>query len=246
MTRNWVLICLSIVIIFTVGTLVFFLWLPIEMITISNFIAYTSSLSTVIMVIIYLFTYYQQLNVMQNQLKEMKFSRNVEIQPLPYLEEPKGEMSLSRFFQIYETDFKKIGLMCRFFSEFEVTNIGNGPAVTIDFIPKFYEKIPNNQGDSPLIESMGKRIECISLREGDSQKISFLSFDPDVKVVEKLLQKHVVLLFVKIVYKNSLGMAFKENVGFWVSVAREHEDKIKSCLKINKTAEIDFGKKVRV
>ena len=167
----------SIPVIFAVGVIAFFLGLPPELLTITNFIAYASSLSTVIMVLVYLFTNSQQLRIMETQLKEMEMSRNSQIQPLPYLEKPKAEMQVSRYYIGPSTKFKRMRLCCRFFFEFSVNNIGNGPAVAVDFIPKLYPELPSNDYHyyDSLVDSLGRRIECISLREGDSKK-SVISF----------------------------------------------------------------------
>ena len=245
MNREW-LLAVAVLIILVFGIVAFFVLLPPELMTVANFIGYASSLSTIIMVLVYLFTTSRQLNIMRNQLNEMQFSRNVEVQPLPYLEKERVTLELPRYYTSPATEFKRMTILCRFFFDFTVTNIGNGPAIAVDFIPKLYGVVSAGKKEDTLVESIGKRVECISLREGDSRKIGLMFLDAGHKTVETLLKKYRVALACTITYKNALDMAFKEEMGFWISIPSEKEVKtIKSCLKTVKTAEIDFAEQVK-
>lgn len=247
--KNDLIMITSIPIIFTIGIFAFFIFLPQELITITNFIGYASSLSTVIMVLVYLFTNSQQLRIMKIQLKEMEMTRNSQIQPLPYLEEPHAKMDLIRNY-IDPTKPDEMFLMSRFFFQFTVKNLGNGPAVSVDFIPKLYtNQIFSNEESKFLIDTIGERIECISLREGDSKKISFFFWDKNHSVIESLLRRYMIgptLLKCTIVFKNSLGMAFKEEIGFVLNTQSDEDyEQIKTSVKTSKTIDIDFGDRMK-
>lgn len=248
MKKDWIMIA-AIPIFFGIGIIAFFVLLPSELLTITNFIGYASSLSTVIMVLVYLFTNSQQLRIMKIQLNEMEMSRTSQIQPLPYMEKPKAKMSLTNFY-IKSSNQNETRLTCRYFFEFNVKNLGNGPAVEVDFLPKIYKNTTVSIDNSKfIIDSWGKRIDCVSLREGDSKKISFLFFDDKHEVAEAFLSGSMygsVLLKCTIVYKNSLGMAFKEEIGFAISSQTTEDDElIKTCLRVSKTVELDFGKRIK-
>ena len=106
---------LTIPLIFTIGILVFFKILPQEIVTISNFISYTSSLATLLMVLIVIFTTQQQLN-------EMKNTRILQTQPLPFIT-PSKESHLERPTFFYDYPISKAELLCRIFVLFEIQNL---------------------------------------------------------------------------------------------------------------------------
>lgn len=242
--REW-LSSVAVLVILVAGIIAFFVMLPPELTTITNFVSYMSSLSTIIMVLVFFFTTSRQLSIMRNQLDEMQFSRNVEVQPLPNLEIGTASVELPRYYVGPGTDFRKMRIMCRFFFTFNVTNIGNGPAVAVDFIPKLYGRLPPEKETMTLVETVGRRVECISLREGDSKKTHFMFLDGDHKAVEALAKGGEVALPCTIIFKNALGMAFKEEIKFWVDIPSEKEaETIRTCLKTVRTAEIDFREQV--
>jgi hypothetical protein len=248
--REW-LSPIAILVTLAVGIIAFFVLLPPELITVINFVSYASSLSTIIMVLVYLFTTSRQLNIMRNQLDEMQFSRNVEVQPLPYPEEAKANLELPRYYTSPATRFEKMALLCRIHFNFKATNIGNGPAVAVDFIPKLVAcaspwGFTRQKETITLVETVGRRVECISLREGDSKETSFMFLDREHRIVEAILERRDVALSCIVTYKNALGMAFKEEISFWIDVPWEKEmETTKLCLKTAKTAEIDFAEQIR-
>lgn len=72
------MIAISIPIIFTIGIIAFFNLFPKETLTLGNFISYTSSLATIIMVLVVIFT-------TNLQLKEMKSMRVLQNQHFPLI-----------------------------------------------------------------------------------------------------------------------------------------------------------------
>lgn len=126
MKRDWLMV-ISIPIIFVAGMVSFFVLLPPELITLVNFVAYVSSLSTIVMVLVYVFTTSLQLRAMQSQLNEMQYSRDAQVQPLLYFDKLKMSVKAPRFCLDPET--KKAGFVDRVDFDFSVSNIGNGCAL---------------------------------------------------------------------------------------------------------------------
>lgn len=240
------IIALTIPILYLIGIVSFFGLISGQSMTVANFIGYASSLSTVIMVLVYVLTTSRQLQVMHRQLEEIKYSRNVQSQPLIFLEGEKLALQLPRYYVGPQDDFMSMRVLCRLSFMATVRNIGNGPAISIDFIPSLAE---NRQGKtSTLVESTGERIECISLREGDQQRISFLFIDRNHEVVASLLERNPVRLHAIMLFKNALGMTYKEEMEYIAEVdTRNKEDMeiLKKSLKILKTADIDFSDYIR-
>ena len=213
--NDWVGFAL-IPVIFIGGISLFFLLLPSEAISITNFVAYAASWSTVVMVLIYVFTNSRQLKIMQRQISEMNLTRNVQFQPLVYPKEPKVECETPQYFGDPATEFKKMEFCCRIYVTFKVANLGNGPAVELDFLPKIITKTWDRTGSKPKeqikelkVEGLGPRIECISLGEGDSKDVNFLLFDSKAEFFEALLNSGTYIFF-DVIFKNVLGMTFKE------------------------------------
>lgn len=235
-------------IVFAVGIIAFFGLLPPELITLSNFISYVASLSTIILVLVYILTTSRQLSTMRSQLTEMQYSRNVQVQPLMSLEKAKTNFELPRYYTSPLTEFKKMDLLCRIHFSTIVSNIGNGPAVAVDFIPKLVTAKRGLHGaiGTTLVETFGRRVECISLKEGDSKKINFMFIDEKHKVAENLLSAYLIALELVMVYKNAIGMAFKQQMAFWINLPSEKElETLKLCLKSIRTADIDFKEQIK-
>jgi len=237
---------------FVLGIVLFFVLLPAELVNLSSFIAYTASLSTIIMVLVFVFTTSLQLRSMQQQLDEMKFSRNVEVQPLVYPTGVNLEMELPNYYVLPEHNFKKIRLISRIFVSLKVTNVGNGPAVEIDVIPKlvqlkyrFGSSFPDDIGEE-LLDSLGSRIECISLKEGSTKEITFAFFDEKLKFANSILKESFAYLTCIITFKNAVGMTFKEFMAFGIyGTAPEEKNQFKLCLKLANTADIDFNERTK-
>jgi len=234
---------ISIPIVFAAGVVAFFVLLPPELITLVNFVAYASSLSTIVMVLVYVFTTSLQLRAMQGQLNEMQYSRDVQAQPLLYFDKLKMGITAPRLG--LDPGTKKVDFSCSVHFDFNVSNIGNCPAVAIDFVPNLARVMPRDDTITTLVKYIfNQRIECISLKKEDLQNISLIFLDDEHKFIESVLGEYVVLHLV-IVFKNILGMPFKEEVAFRVLV---HEPKLReilqSWIKRIRTYEIDFTKDV--
>jgi len=226
---------------FVIGIFVFFIFIPIELRNLTNFIGYMSSLSTVIMVIVYISTNSRQLITMNQQLSEMTFTRNVQYQPILSIETTRIKIDAPKYYSGPRSNFKKAHFFCRLFFDIEIQNIGNGPALSLIFLPKL-KSIENKD----LLETWGRRIDYISLKEGDKKVVPFLFFDEEHNICEHLLEKKSIKLDLIIVYKNSLGLPFKEKMIFNIYPNDvDGKENIKSCIKIIKTSDLDYGDRIK-
>ena len=249
---------LSIPIIFAIGIIAFFALLPAESITLSNFIAYVASLSTAIMVLVYLSTTSRQLNAMYNQLREMQFSRNLQTQPLPFLTTLKAKIERPHLWVDPKDRFLKPAIACRIILEGKIENLGNGPAVAIDFIPRIlcaeydkqfsdselpcvlYQKKPK---EIKTIETTVQRVACLSLKEGDSKDVKWMFADSDNMLLNSIVTPKPTSEFLEttVLYKNVLGASFRAEFVYGIDYSDKSIDKMKSCAKVIETVRIDFG-----
>lgn len=243
MKRDW-LIIFAILIIIGIGIAGFFVFVPPVSKTVDNFIGYTSSLSTIVMVLIYIAITTRQLNVMRNQLGEMVSTRILQTAPLPYIKpSDKCHIEAPKFWT-GPPDWK-LRLHCRLHFYANVENIGNGTAVAIDIIPKL--KYKSEDGKTVVDQVISERIE--SLKEDESQEISCM-FVRDLKhrVIKTFLfelPENLPSLEFTMLYKNVLGGSFRAKTEFDIWFYDEDEEKLKSCLKILQTAKIDYADMIR-
>src|SRR3972149_9009513 len=115
--KGELLLGISIPIIFTFGVLAFFTLIPSESQTLTNFIGYTSSLATILMVLVVIVT-------TSLQLKEMQSSKLLQTQPFPAIT-PLAKSYIEEFSGFYDIPASKTVLERRLFFHFEVENMGN-------------------------------------------------------------------------------------------------------------------------
>ncbi len=225
---------------FALGLFAFFIFIPVELQTLDNLIGYLASLSTVIMVLVYLSTNSKQLSAMENQLSEMKFSRNIQYQPLPYVRKVTSQIELPRFYSGPRTKFERMEFLTRLYFDFEIENVGNGPAVEIECEPAIlYE----DQGiPRTILETPSDRIECLTLKEGTQEKIHFMFLDDDNKILEHMINiRSRIYLHLSFVYKNIMGIAFKVTLANWIGDVKDEDSvKIAESYKLTKTYDFDF------
>lgn len=245
MKLNKQLLLVAIVpIVFIVGVVSFFVFLPKDLVTLTNLIGYMSSLSTTVMVLVYIVTTSRQLDTMGNQLKEMQYSRDVQIQPLPYLEAISASFDLPRYYVGPSTDFTKMELCSFVNASFNVINHGNGPAILVDFITHLESGPRGKEGEILDKCTLSPHVNCVPLKSKPSRKIDFqLDDHADCqKILEAMIKDLRIAITFVIVYKNALGKPFQENVAFWLMVKSEADlELLKSGLKVIRTAGIDFA-----
>lgn len=245
MKLNRQLLLVAIVpIVFVIGIVLFFVLLPSELLTLTNFIGYMSSLSTTVMVLVYVVTTSRQLDTMSNQLKEMQFSRSVQVQPLPYLEKRHAEFVLPRYYVGPSTDFKKMELCSYVRARFVILNYGNGPAIIVDFITHLVSGPRGKESEILNKDTVTPHVDCVPLKTRNPQEIDFELDDGSdgQHIVEALIKDHRIAISFIIIYKNALGKPFRENVAFWLNAKSEKDfEMLKSSLKLIRTAGIDFA-----
>jgi hypothetical protein len=231
-------------IIFLIGVFSFFIFLPPELRSLTNFIAYLSGLSSSIMVLVYLVTYSRQLDTMSKQLSEMKFARDVQVQPLPYLQQGKASMLLPSYYVSPSNNFKKMELCSFVQANFNIINHGNGPAIGVDFIPHL---LTGSKVKKPEIldkDILSAPVDCVPLKTETAQTIEFNLDDKSdgQKILEALTEDKRIAIDFSITYKNALGKPFLEEIAFWLNVMSEKDlENIKLALKLTRTASIDFA-----
>ena len=248
MAKVSLLFIVSVPVLYALGILAYFALFRNEM-SLTNLVGYMASLSTTIMVLIYILTTTRQLDTMHHQLEEMQYSRSVQVQPLPYFEKHKTVVTFPRFYTDPTEKHNKLILYCEVDFSLSISNIGSGPAISVDFIPSVcklpFRDIPRHR-IVLATETIAPTVDCLSLREGDSHDLTFHFGDREFSIIEALLAEYRVLLRCEIIFKNVLGMAFREKVSFWASLSSENDlETIRSCLKTAKSAEIEFETHVK-
>lgn len=232
--------------IFTIGVVAFLIFLPSESRTLGNFISYTSSLATILMVLVVIIT-------TSLQLREMTNARLLQTQPFPTIKPSmKSHLEKLRFF--YNVPGLKTVLERRLAFYFEVENIGNGPIVAFDIVPRLI--YTGEKGKALSIDPLWKRID--SLRENEKKEL-FVIFVPTNEpemadcIIQRFVSKELTcgesptssFIELTILYKNVLGASFKQKTHFDIFLYREDREKLKTCLKLLKTTRIDYSEKIR-
>ena len=245
--------------VFVVAVSSFFFLLPAESITLNYFVGYMSSLSTIIMVLIYILTTSKQLNTMREQLKEMESTRNLQTQPLPFIRpSEKSHLESPNAFHNPELGFHMV-FDSRSYFHFKVENIGTGPAVAVDVIPKLGCVGP--KGKTMAFSYVSERIE--SLKQGEiSEEMdvhihdehtyclleSLLSPKPFPCTMKTLMDEKTLpcpIADITILYRNILGACFESNTKYELRVYDEDMERLKSWLKSLKKAPIEYSEKMK-
>jgi len=247
-TRDKVIV-ISIVIVLVLGVVAFFFFLPKEAITVSNFIAYMASLSAMVLVLLHILTTSTQLDAMQRQIREMEYTRNLQIQPFPYVTSLQSEIERPRFYHCpireIKKDYGKAKLLYRVRFNARIENIGNGPAINIDVIARL--TLEHRDGKFTPIMWSGELIECISVREKDVREIDFVFQGDDQAGLEVLSRGGSrVHLDLTILYKNTLGADFKVEARYSLRCDNEEERRnLERYLNVLRTAPVDYETQIK-
>lgn len=246
--RKELLLGISIPIIFTLGFIAFVYLIPAEYQTLDNFISYTSSLSTILMVLVVIVT-------TSLQLKEMQSTKLLQTQPFPTVT-PLDKSRIEKLTFFYSYPESKTLLYRRLFFFFSVENIGNAPIVALDIIPKL--RFVDDEGKTRTVEEAWERIDSLKpdekrevdvmFREHGGTKPSAADYIlkrsiSDERPCEKPLRPSSIEL--TILYKNVIGANFKQRMLFDIYFYGEDMEIIKSCLKLSETAKIDFAETIK-
>jgi hypothetical protein len=246
--KKEIIMGISIPIIFTVGVYAFFSLIPSEFQTLSNFISYTSSLSTILMVLVVIAT-------TSLQLKEMSNARLLQTQPFPSIIPSKKsyieELSFFRSFPISKTVLER-----RLFFNFEIENIGDGPIVAIDIIPRL--RYTDGKDEIVTIEPVWERVDSLKQNQKEEFELMFTPDTEDRSEMARCIMKRFVSdefpcggspssssIELIILYKNVLGASFRQTMHFDIFLYEEDKEKVKSCLKLLEIAGINYVEQIK-
>jgi len=232
-------------VLFATGLIGFFVFVPVDQMTLPTLIGYLSSLSTTVMVLVYIITTSRQLETMSKQLSEMEYSRNLQIQPMPYFKNLKAKFTLPRYY-VYPADFKEMTMGTHIDARFDVSNLGNGPAIAVNYSSVL--KCGPRGKISNVIEvtSFSPPMNYVPLASEEAQEAIFLCSERGgQKLVEALVNFGRLCLDIIVVYKNALGNSFLETNSCWLEIKSKDFEIVKSSLKMAKTAKIEFSDQLR-
>lgn len=239
--KTEILLTVSIPIIFTAGIVSFFVLLPQEVVTLANFISYTSSLSTILMVLVVIFTTRQQ-------LKQMESTKILQTQPFPLLA-PLNESHVEPLKFFHGGPMRNIILGCRPYFYYKIENIGNGPAAAVDIIPTV--RYSDEEGKNVTEEFLWETIGAMKQNEEMSGHILFPMHHDKPTGIECILRDFLSRklpceepparpeIDLTILYRNILGACFRQKLQYEILFSDGDEERIKSCLKLFETTRID-------
>ena len=223
------------------------MFFPSSSMTIDNFIGYTSSLSTILMVLIVITT-------TSLQRKEMENSRMLENQPLPSIT-PSDKSYIEEIQFFFDVPEQIANLEQRLFFEYKIDNIGNGPAVAIDVVPliKFWDE----KGNVVIKKPVWERIGTLKQNESVEREIMFTNETGKKPSMVECMMKdflsggtecggHLGSATIELLlyYKNVLGASFEQKIGFDLFFYNRDEEIIKACVKLVESARIDYAKDI--
>jgi hypothetical protein len=234
----------------------FFALIPTESLTLNNFIAYMSSLSTAVMVLIYILTTSQQLNTMQSQLTEMQLTRSLQNQPLIFPTIGESKIITPNFWGFPADKFKEMHLVYTVAFNGKVENLGNSPAISVDIFQKIVctETRGSMASEEALcledktvtkleeLERAWQKIECLPQKDSGSKDI-LAQFPDDHALIESFLNQRISLqeLSLTILYRNVLGASFRTDMTYAIHCQEADTEKLKLFLKAMESGRIDFA-----
>lgn len=178
--------------------------------------SYISGSATVVIAILtmaYVYVTSRQLDVMANQLEEMKIERKLQNQPLPYISNISVWIEKPRFFFSPPGPWEQYSVNARCWAKIRIRNIGSHPAVCIDVSGRI--EIPNGDkkryfvSTSINIPAIGEK-ENYPVNDGDDDEFLFGKDDEGV-IIEALRESNVnrlPLLDYRILFRNIMGGCF--------------------------------------
>lgn len=221
--------------------------MPPDALTLSNILAFTSSLSTVVMVIIVIAT-----NSLQR--KEMAMTRILQNQPFPLIL-PSDSSYIEPLKMWFDVPKNTVSINSRIFFSFSIENIGNGPAIGVDIFAGL--SYVDQKGEVVKLDPINESIGSMKQNEKRTEEIMFKPQTiSQPTMAECILKNHLStgipcieretlrpsFLTLTVFYKNILGATFKEKAHFVIRFNEDDSERIKSCLKLLQTARIDYGK----
>lgn len=160
-----------------------------------------AAIAVAYLTIAYVSTTSHQLNVMRQQLLEIKKSRELTDQPLPIVKIKKMHLKKPSFYYTPPTgeySWQSIAHL-----EISVRNISNYPAVNVCIYPTIFV----DEGDNQFALTEYAEFYDILAQEPSDKKF-IITEDVDGKLAEALTSRNKPKLMLKVLYKNILGSSF--------------------------------------
>jgi len=221
-------------VLYCIGVIGYFL-IPNQNIQLTNFIIYLSSLSTIIMILVHVFTTSQQLDAMNSQLEEMKYSRDVQSQPFILFENLNVRIQAPKYF-FNPAQRRDISIYSQFYFSANIKNIGNSHGISIEVYPK----IVTEEGEIIKEGTLGGSFECISNEKIDIRNLLMVVSDMKHIILEKIVNREPLFYDISIFYKNLLGMTFLQQSKYVFRPNIDDMDDIKTYMTTTLTSHVEY------
>jgi hypothetical protein len=207
-----------------VGTLLVRIWLPDY--DVVSFIGAMATLAIALLTVAYLIVTSKQLGVMDKQLQEMARTRELEAQPLPYLEITKVFLERPRFF--YTPPEDRYQASFRLFINYRLSNRGAHAAVNIITAARVTLHVKNEE---LTLDGGAEEISVLGPGEGHpptkEHSNNFLFTEDRITTLLGILRdrsyRNPALLSIRFIYRNILGGCFA-NTWYFEFAPRSEED----------------------
>lgn len=197
-----------------------------------------SSLFVAVLTVVYVYVTTNQLDVMKKQLVEIKMEREMQNQPMPWVEAVTLKIERPEF--IYNNQEKTQEYSSDYTVALIIKNVGHSPLICADVTAK----VNILDGDEKIkLETNDLRInileeKCLT-KEGDV--IFQFRDDLEAKLLEALLKGRgaIPILKLRIIYRSVMGGCFSIYSSYELSIDQE-EDTIKDWVMNLKTFSIFF------
>jgi hypothetical protein len=160
-----------------------------------------AALAVAFLTVAYVVTTSQQLSVMNQQLIEIRKSRELVDQPLPFIKIINPAIIKPRFY--YTPPREEYTWQSLYKFEYQLSNISNYPAVNICVYPSL---ILGNEANVLSLNGYGHFFEII--KQEATEKKLFFSDDLDGRLIKEIVESKRPKLIVRILFKNILGACF--------------------------------------
>ena len=188
-----------------------------------------SSLEIAILTVFYVCTTSNQLDIMSKQLNEMKKDRELQNQPLPWLQNIHIEIEAPRFY--FFPPKNRYCFQSRYWAFIKIINFSECPAISIDIFCRIVIKLHN--GEEETLVSPAKGIDVLAgnaeyPQVESNRKNSFLFASDSKGSLFNLLRdtQEMPELHVNIMYKNVLGGCFMIEKKYYLLYPKNHESLI--------------------
>lgn len=164
----------------------------------------TSSFTIAVLTVFYVLINSNQLEIMSKQLNEMKKDRELQNQPLPWVENIRLEVKAPKL-------FSSLHFFSRYFAYIDLNNLSDTPAISIDVISTIFF---TTEGKKRVLTSCLERVDTLAAnqkypQDEKDEKISFLfAEDTAGELFHILRSDETPILKIEILYRNILGGCF--------------------------------------